>query len=107
MKNVKAFVNVAVLFLLAICSFPCFSPGMTVQAGSQSNTAAQQAAQQNVQIVRVMVKEIGENYIITSDGKTINFDSGTKVFKNLNQTVKMRTAELHYVNGRLVAIYIM
>jgi len=104
-KNIVVFMSVAVLILLAICSFPCSSPGITVQGGQTGSRS--NVPQQNVRVERIVVKEIGDSYVISSDGKTIRFDSGTKVYKNLNQASKMRTAELHYVDGRLVAIYIM
>lgn len=104
-KNMKFLVNVSCVILLAIFVFPHFSLGITLQdlqTGSQSD-----ASKGNVRVERIVVKEIANSSITSSDGTIIRFDNSTKVFKNVNQGSKMRTAELHYVDGRLVAIYIM
>jgi hypothetical protein len=104
-KDMLAFMAVSGLTIVAIFFFPHSSLGITtldVQMETQSN-----AAQANVRVERIVVKEIGNNSITSSDGKIIRFDNSTKVFKNLNKESKVRTAELHYVDGRLVAIYIM
>ena len=104
-KDMLAFMVVSGLILVAIFFFPHSSLGITIhdaQKETQSN-----ASQGNLRIERIVVKEIGDNSITSSDGRIIRFDSSTKVFKNLHKESKMRTAELHYVDGRLVAIYIM
>lgn len=104
-RNMLAFMAVSGLMLVAIFFFPQSSLGITIhdaQMEAQSN-----ASQGNIRVERIVVKEIGNNSITSSDGKIIRFDNGTKVFKNLNKESKVRTAELHYVDGRLVAIYIM
>lgn len=104
-KSKLFFMNVSGLIFLTIFFFPHSSPGMTVQdrqSGSQIDTS-----RGNVRIERMVVKEIGDSSITSSDGRIIRYDSSTKVFKNLNKGSKMRTAELHYVDNRLVAIYIM
>jgi hypothetical protein len=104
-KNMLFFINLSGLILLAIFLFPHSSLSITsqdIQKGPQLDTS-----QESVRVERIVVKEIGDNSITSLDGRIIRFDSSTKVFKNLNKESKMRTAELHYVDGRLVAIYIM
>ena len=105
-KDMLAFMAVSGLILVAIFFFPHSSLGITIVHDAQMETKSN-ASQRNLRIERIVVKEIGDNSITSSDGRIIRFDSSTKVFKNLHKESKMRTAELHYVDGRLVAIYIM
>jgi hypothetical protein len=103
-KILLSFMNVSGLILLAIVFFSNPSLGITpqgIQQRPQLNTSLG-----NVRIERMLVKEIGDSSITSSDGKVIRFDSGTRVFKSLNKKSKIWTAELHYVNGRLAVIYI-
>ena len=105
-KDMLVFVAISGLMLVAIFFFPDSSLGITIVRDAQTKPQSS-AAQGNVRVERIVVKEIGDNSITSSDGRIIRFDSSTKVFKNLHKESKMRTAELHYVDGRLVAIYIM
>jgi hypothetical protein len=104
-KDMLFYMNVIGLILLAMLSLPHSSTGITpqdIQKGPQLDTS-----KGNLRVEKIIVKEIGDSHITSSDGRIFRFDKTTNIFKNLNKGSKIRTAELHYVDGRLVAIYIM
>jgi hypothetical protein len=103
-KNLLFFMYVSGLILLAVFAVPHSSLSITpqdIQERPQLDTS-----RGNVKVEKIVVKEMGDSHATSSDGRIIRFDNRTKVFKNLNKGSEMRTAELYYVDGRLVAIYI-
>lgn len=96
--------SVTALGLFCMISLPRSSHGITAQ--EVSGETPRSATSANLNVERIIVKEIGDNYITSSDGRMIRFGTTTNVYKKLGDGSKMVIAELHYVDGRLAAIYI-
>jgi hypothetical protein len=105
-KNLRLFVIVAGVMLFGLWLLPRSSLGITPMHQETSRNGQFSRPQGNLRVERVLVKAIGENSITSSEGRIIRFDRTTKIHKQLNEGSKMRTAELHYFDGRLVAIYL-
>lgn len=102
-KAMLFLMSVTGLVLLGMVSSPHSSLGITLQ--EEPNTPLS-IAPVNLRVEKIIVTEIGNSHITSSDGRIIRFNTTTNVYKKLSEGSKMVNAELHYVDGRLVAIYI-
>ena len=105
-KNLSVFVIVVGVMFFGLWSLPRSSLGITAIHQETSRNAQFSRPQGSLRVERVLVKAIGENSLTSSEGRITRFDGTTKIHKQLNEGSKMRTAELHYFDGRLVAIYL-
>ena len=103
-KDMLFLMSVTFLVFLGMVSLPHSSLGITPQEVPRDTPLS--TAPVNLRVERIIVTEIGSSHITSSDGRVIRFNSTTNVYKKLSEGSKMVSAELHYVDGRLVAIYI-
>jgi hypothetical protein len=83
--------------------------GTSSKAGSASSKAGQSAIKaQGIQrsVVNIVVDRIEGGTIYSKDGQAFQVPSSIKVIDNTHAVTKMRTAELVFQNGSLVAVSI-
>ena len=105
-NNLRVIVIVASVMLLGLWSLPQSSLGITTIVQETSRNAQVSRPRGNLRVERVLVKAVGDSSLTSSEGRIIRFDRTTKNHKQMNEGSRMRTAELHYFDGRLVAIYL-
>jgi hypothetical protein len=103
-KDMLFLMCVTVLVFLGMVSLPHSSLGITPQDVPRDTPLS--TAPANLRVEKIIVTEIGNSHITSSDGRIIRFNTTTNVYKKLSEGNKMVSAELHYVDGKLVAIYI-
>lgn len=91
--------------LLGVLLLPGSSFGITPREVTRDTPL--DTATSNLRVERIFVKEIGDSQITSSDGKIIRFNTTTNIYKKRGDGSKMVIAELHYVHGRLAAIYLL
>jgi Na+-transporting methylmalonyl-CoA/oxaloacetate decarboxylase gamma subunit len=109
--------GIVILYLMSLF-YPSSAMGLTVvkkaiQKGAppKATTASSSKAKPNIvaqavqrDVVNIVVDRIEGALIYSKDWRTFEVPSTTKVIDNRHRVTKMRTAELVFENGSLVAV---
>jgi len=98
--------GIVILFLLPLF---CLSGAMafTVDQQKDRNVAAFQGKTgSEVKVVNIVVDKIEDGAIYSADGTKYEITGQTRVFNNRQSSSKLRTAELFFHKGNLVAVSI-
>jgi hypothetical protein len=81
------------------------SSKVAVQSSSKAKpNIAAPAVQTQREVLNIVVDRIEGASIYSKDGRSFQVPSSTKVINNTHKVTKMRTAELTFENGALVAV---
>ncbi len=109
--------GIVILYLMSLF-YPPGAMGLTVAkkaiqkgASSKAATKSSSKAKPNIvvqavprDVINIVVDRIDGALIYSKDWRTFEVPSTTKVIDNRHRVTKMRTAELVFENGRLVAV---